>query len=199
MVENKRRGKTKYGLILLNLKTKEVIVLRRINYSLYDRINNNNISSHNEMALSMYPGVITECMYEFPKGNKEKGEGGFQCALREFSEETGIDVGPELGQDNEIVDYYVGKNNTKYKLRYFIKLYDFQYKNSIIYCKKNLRVLGDNFNIVICTKWINVRRFFEIQKLRNIIHHLDILCGLDKGIITENQDCQYEEANYNAS
>jgi len=196
-----KKTKPKYGLILLDPNTQQVFVVRRINYSLYDRINNNKVSSHSEMMLSMYPGTVTECMYEFPKGNREKGETGLDCALREFSEETGIKIDLESGLQLKkpaikveklsvsrmVTENYVGENKIKYVLKYYIILIDCNIpKDPTIIETKNRKVLADNFNIVIYTKWTNVKRFFQIQNLNKIIFEIDMLCGLDKVNITKN-------------
>jgi len=196
-----RKPQPRYGLILINPNTYHVFVVRRINFSLYDRLNNNKVFSHSEMILSMYPGLFTECMLEFPKGNKEKKETGLECALREFSEESGISIDLETGFELKkfsikitkltirklVTEHYIGQNNIKYVFKYYITLFDFDIpKDTIIIETRNRRVLADLFNVVMCTKWVNIRRVFEIQNMHNIVHELDIICGLDKVNISKN-------------
>lgn len=90
-----RKRAKRYGLVLVDRDSKLTLVLWRINYGLYDRINNNlngfiNSAHHKDILQSMSPGFFHESMYEFPKGVRDKNETGLQSAVREFHEETGI-------------------------------------------------------------------------------------------------------------
>jgi 8-oxo-dGTP pyrophosphatase MutT (NUDIX family) len=58
----------------------------------------------------------------FPKGRKDKNESGFKCAIREFSEETGIDITKISFIQNiePIEENLIGTNGIKYKHIYYI-------------------------------------------------------------------------------
>jgi 8-oxo-dGTP pyrophosphatase MutT (NUDIX family) len=54
-------------------------------------------------------------MWEFPKGRKEKGESGEECAIREFKEETGIhDIDSFIQIDDIFIEQYVGDDGNTY-------------------------------------------------------------------------------------
>lgn len=64
--------------------------------------------------------VWHEPEWGFPKGRRENGETDFECALREFKEETGIE--PENVLEN-IIPYeeiFMGSNYKAYKHKYYI-------------------------------------------------------------------------------
>ncbi|TLY46709.1 MAG: NUDIX domain-containing protein [Gammaproteobacteria bacterium] len=205
----------KYGLILINPSTHQLFVLRRINYALYNRINNHYFKLPlGDMSKSMCPGFFTENMFEFPKGNRDRGETPLSCAIREFNEETGIKIdrmnyGFQLKPwsitvesstlDAETIEQRCrGSNNINYVLKYFVMLFNFQLPNDTTIIKhKNLKVLGDNFNIVVCTKWDRVRHYFILSKFNAIVKKLDKLCGLfcHEVDISENEQRQNKYAN----
>jgi 8-oxo-dGTP pyrophosphatase MutT (NUDIX family) len=45
-----------------------------------------------DIAINHCKTYLTEQEWEFPKGRRKLGEKDFQCALREFNEETNIKV-----------------------------------------------------------------------------------------------------------
>lgn len=67
------------------------------------------------------PQQWDEQEYEFPKGRKKDRESGFNCALREFTEETGISA-DSLRVDNRpfFTEEFVGSNGICYKHVYYI-------------------------------------------------------------------------------
>jgi ADP-ribose pyrophosphatase YjhB (NUDIX family) len=60
--------------------------------------------------------------WEFPKGRRNDNESDFDCAIREFEEETGINKNNIhiLDKLNPIIEDITGSNNKKYKMTYFI-------------------------------------------------------------------------------
>ena len=76
--------------------------------------------------------------WEFPKGRKEKYESNKQCAMREFTEETGIKRDDYILYMNvkPLTENYIGENNVKY-----IHIY---YLASIIDNDKDLLIDKDN-------------------------------------------------------
>lgn len=165
----------RYGIILVERNSKNTLVLSRINYALYNRLNNNIIPYENDsadMILSMYYGCNT--IYEFPKGVREKGETPFNCAKREFFEETGIFLDSSSVLAN-IAYTYTAKNNKTYPCYYYVVDAQFSIsKHSTTILKtSNLPILSDNFNIVIYTCWYKIRYYFLNIKLFKLVAELD--------------------------
>ena len=66
----------------------------------------------------------TETEWEFPKGRKNYQENGLDCALREFNEETGIEIDDIDTLDNvtPFEELFIGSNHNFYKHKYFIAI-----------------------------------------------------------------------------
>lgn len=58
----------------------------------------------------------------FPKGRKKKAEKPIEAALREFNEETGIDVNDVVVYRNlpPIIERYIGTDSKQYQIMYFL-------------------------------------------------------------------------------
>jgi 8-oxo-dGTP pyrophosphatase MutT (NUDIX family) len=175
----------RYGIVLIDKSLQLVLVLRRINYALYNRLNNNflNYSDfHKDMFYSMYFGLRNQ-IFEFPKGVKEKKETGFQCALREFSEETGIRLDIQQSDVIDKISYtYIGNNNKRYSCIYFVVNENFKTTfSTTVLSNFDLPVLGDNFNILLVTKWCKIRKYFIQCSFYKLITKLDEIFGIKEG------------------
>ncbi len=82
--------------------------------------------------------------WEFPKGRKNINESNFDCAMREFKEETGIDKNQIeiINNFNSIHDNFIGTNGLNYKHIFYIgflndKITDYEItsKNEILEVK----------------------------------------------------------------
>ena len=62
----------------------------------------------------------------FPKGRRNHGEKDFECALREFSEETGYDSKYLKNIENlqQYEEIFMGSNHKSYKHKYYIMMLD---------------------------------------------------------------------------
>lgn len=88
--------------------------------------------------------------WEFPKGRKNINESNYDCAIREFYEETGIDKDNYIILDNinTIHDDFIGTNNINYKHIFY---------TSII--NKDI-INNSNFDI------LNIKSKNEIKKIK---------------------------------
>ena len=80
--------------------------------------------------------------WEFPKGRKNINESNYDCAVREFYEETGIDKENYIILDNvnSIHDDFVGTNNMNYKHIFYLSII----KNNDIVNYYNLNIKSKN-------------------------------------------------------
>lgn len=65
----------------------------------------------------------TEPEWGFPKGRRNYQENEFECAMREFAEETGISCGNNLKLVNNLFpleEIFIGSNYRSYKHKYFL-------------------------------------------------------------------------------
>lgn len=73
-------------------------------------------------ATELY-GNWTEPEWGFPKGRRNYQENEYECAMREFSEETGISCGDHLKLVNNLFpleEVFIGSNYRSYKHKYFL-------------------------------------------------------------------------------
>lgn len=94
------------------------------------------ILKHTQTFVSLYillqnsPNVYTTPEWGFPKGRRSKGETDIECALREFTEETGIPSKDHvILPSRPIVSVFMGQNNRKYKHIFFVSKYTGKQKN----------------------------------------------------------------------
>jgi 8-oxo-dGTP pyrophosphatase MutT (NUDIX family) len=113
--------------------------------------------------------------WEFPKGRKNFNEKDIECAIREFSEETGIDEEQICIIDNLLPfeEIFIGSNHKAYKHKYFIA------------CKKNNSVDLDNYQRSEVSKieWktldecLNSIRPYNLEKKKLIMNINKIING----------------------
>ena len=77
--------------------------------------------------------------WEFPKGRKNINESNYDCAIREFYEETGIDKNNYtiLNNINSIHDNFIGTNDMNYKHIFYLGI--IKKKNIINYYNSNIK------------------------------------------------------------
>lgn len=107
----------------------------------------------------------------FPKGRRNNSEGDFDCALREWEEETGYSK-KTLSLLNNIIPYeeiFTGSNYKSYKHKYYV---------AEIYAKHIPSVVSFQISEVSDIKWVsydecvNTIRTYNIEKI-NIIKHVN--------------------------
>jgi len=90
-----------YNKEMLNSKTK------------FNYLKNNNILDNLQTTYD-YPE------WGFPKGRRNKTENNYECAVREFIEETNLDNFNVFSRINSIEEVFTGTNNINYKHIYYI-------------------------------------------------------------------------------
>ena len=123
-----------------------------------------------------------EAEWGFPKGRREAGESDYNCAVREFTEETGYS-GTALRKIKNILPYeeiFTGSNYKSYKHKYYVMYMD--YKDSVD--PANCRFRPNNE--ISSVQWksfdacMNDIRFYNVEKkdvLRQI-HEAVVQFGL---------------------
>lgn len=83
-------------------------------------INDRNISIKTLIDSSQYKYPNSE--WEFPKGRRNINENDFECAKREFREETNYDSSDYdiINNVSPFTEEFIGENNVRYKYIYFI-------------------------------------------------------------------------------
>jgi hypothetical protein len=94
-------------------------------------------------------GIYTKPEWGIPKGRRQNKESDLKCAVREFSEETGIPTSSIKIYKNVIPleEIYIGLNGVEYKHTYFIAICDILPKNNIIN-STNGNITNGNGNII---------------------------------------------------
>lgn len=75
-----------------------------------------------ELALLATCSLLAEPEWGFPKGRRNINEGDFECAIREFEEETALDLGHiEFVQPSRpFEEVFTGSNKVRYKHVYYL-------------------------------------------------------------------------------
>lgn len=107
------------------------------------------ILKKNDLLLNRLCNIKTydDTEWEFSKGRKNKDELNINCAIRELEEETEIDIKDYDLMKNilPIIEEYVSTNNVKYRICYYIGIYNNELSDINI----------DNYE-VNKLKWINI-------------------------------------------
>lgn len=82
-----------------------------------------------------YPSLIPEQEWEFPKGRRKIGEKDFQCAIREFSEESGIRSNELLFADTNkyFEEVYLSTNKSRYRTIYYVAKFSGKHTNRVLF------------------------------------------------------------------
>jgi len=121
--------------------------------------------------------IWTEPEWGFPKGRRNYLEGDYNCAIREWSEETGyissdINIIKNITPYNEI---FVGTNNKVYKYKYYIGMMDVNYVPTIFQKMEISKVAW--FSPEECKKHIrkyNYEKINILDKITHIFNHYNI-------------------------
>tara|TARA_Y100000590_G_scaffold449788_1_gene588475 strand:+ start:5629 stop:6558 length:930 start_codon:yes stop_codon:yes gene_type:complete len=131
--------------------------------------------------------------WEFPKGRKNINESNYECAVREFYEETGIDKDNYtiLDNINSIHDDFIGTNNMNYKHIFYLSM--IKNKDIINYYNSNISNIKSKNEIeeIQWYTWTDALRIFRpyyVNKV-NILNKLFLffinLCE-DNNILLNN-------------
>ena len=107
--------------------------------------------------------------WEFPKGRKNMNESNYDCAIREFYEETGIDKDNYIILDNinAIHDDFIGTNNVNYKHIFYPSII-----NKNIINNSNLDILNikskNEIGKINWYTWVEALRLFRPYYLNKI-------------------------------
>lgn len=94
-------------------------------------------------------------IWEFPKGKRNSGETGLECALREFKEETGIDTKDFVHIEDTFLENYVGDDDRTYSTILY-PMFVKDYKDLRIHRKKSRYSISKDYisSEVKCVKWM---------------------------------------------
>lgn len=142
--------------------------------------NNNNTSTNEKYSLNT---LVNESIswdepeWGFPKGRKDQFEKDFDCAIREFCEETNISQDKLIHIKNlePFKEIFIGSNYKKYVHYYY--LMQMKYEND------NLNITDNNFSIYEVSKinWLSFEN--SIEKIRDYNYEkINVLKNVHKTI-----------------
>jgi len=123
-----------------------------------------------DYILEMHPSIVTEQEWEFPKGRRKLGEKDFQCAIREFSEESGIKSRELIFGDTSkyFEEVYLSTNKLRYRTVYFIaKHYSNMYQNKPLFDTNDIHQAKEVRDV----KWLSHTEVHEKLKTRSSEKH----------------------------
>jgi 8-oxo-dGTP pyrophosphatase MutT (NUDIX family) len=125
-------------------------------------------------------------IWEFPKGKRNNGEMGLQCALREFKEETGIDTKEFVSIHDSYVENYIGDDDRSYSTILY-PMYVKDYKKLRAHRKISIYAISDDYisSEIRCVRWMSeneCKKVLPESKMKFIEYILDVMMDLIKNI-----------------
>ena len=132
-----------------------------------------------ELLLEKSHPTYSESEWEFPKGRRFANEGDLQCALREFYEETLVNLSDVVIVNNKpFVEIYTGTNNIRYRNIYFLAKYCGNKGNNISVDVTNHKQIQEVKDI----KWYTLDEC--IHKMRHIYkERIGIIKRIHKSVL----------------
>ena len=121
------------------------------------------------------PGLFDDTEYVFPKGKRnDQNETSLKCALREFTEETGIqNKNVCVLRVKPIVEVYLASNNIRYRSIYYIAILDaFTEVNMNFSSGEIKKICWFTFQMAFQTFRENVGQIAKKNSLKKLIHVL---------------------------
>lgn len=150
-----------------NLKKDYTIALEKFN-KLKNGINGIDVELNLNFYIENIKPLYSFLEWGFPKGRKDKNETPLECALREFSEETNINL-DSINVINElepIEENLIGTNGVKYRHIYYVA----EIKNNTNLEMKNNNEIG-NIGFFQYNTAQNLLREYHIEK-KNILEQI---------------------------
>lgn len=130
----------------------------------------------------MEPSHFAFSEFGLPKGKKEKRESNYECATREFSEETGypLQLVRSLSTKGSVVEQFMGTNGILYRHVYFVIPWYQQYGDPT-FCHRNPQQAPEIRNILWCpiNQLSQIFRPYDIEKhkvVKKALAKLDSYC-----------------------
>lgn len=116
--------------------------------------------------------------FGLPKGKKERKETNYECATREFSEETGysLQLVRSLITRGSVVEQFVGTNGVLYRHVYYIMLWNSNYGNPT-FCHRNPHQAPEIRNIMWCpiSQLTQIFRPYDTEKHKVVEKALNVV------------------------
>lgn len=138
-----------------------------------------------ETLLDMSNLSILEQEWDFPKGRRKLGEKDWNCALREFQEESNVSHDDIIFCEpyKHFEEIYLSNNKVRYKNIYFIAEYINKKKSTLLYDLNNINQTKEVRDV----KWFSyeevllklINRHFEKTELFKLVH-INVLRNINK-------------------
>lgn len=126
--------------------------------------------------LDAIPCTFTEQEWGFPKGRKHHYENEWQCATREFTEETHVPSRFLQYHDQCISEEYIGSNDVEYSTRYFVC----SFIGDLACVADSMgEVVADQSCEVSCRRWVSIDEGLALLRPTQVTKH-SILALLDQ-------------------
>lgn len=111
--------------------TKEKFNLLKGGYYVTNKENKSKLLFTMEYIMNNFPSLSEEQEWEFPKGRRKIGEKDFQCAVREFCEESGIRSNELAFTDSNkyFEEVYLSTNKQRYRTIFYVARYSGKHHN----------------------------------------------------------------------
>lgn len=112
-----------------------------------------------------YPSLVAEQEWDFPKGRRKIGEKDFQCALREFGEETSIHSNEVhfIDSSKYFEEVYLSTNKTRYRNIFYVAKYSNRSQSRPLFNHRD----SNQAKEVRDVQWFTSEEIFERLKHRN--------------------------------
>jgi 8-oxo-dGTP pyrophosphatase MutT (NUDIX family) len=131
-------------------------------------------------------------IWEFPKGKRNPGELGLECALREFKEETGIDPKGFVHIEDTFLENYVGDDERTYSTILY-PMFVRDYKDLRIHRKKSKFALSKDYISaeVSSVKWMTrdeCSKVLPVSKMKFVDFIVMIMKEVTKKVRRDDQN-----------
>ena len=145
--------------------TKEKFNLLKNGYYVTNKETNSKLLFTMDYIINEFPSLYTEQEWEFPKGRRKIGEKDFQCAVREFCEESGIRPNELAFIDSNkyFEEVYLSTNKQRYRTLFYVAKYSGKPHNRPLFNRTDINQTKEVRDV----KWLPAEIVHDKLKIRS--------------------------------
>ena len=121
--------------------------------------------------ICLFNSSYKECEWELPKGRRNNNESDYKCAIREFHEETNIDINDiSVQPNNQYIELYRSTNNIKYLHVYYLATLKYNIKLNKKECKEVNKIKWCTYDE--CIQNIRSYSTMKLKVIHDVENHL---------------------------